>query len=223
MDTNTVNGQANTATEQAQDTTQQTTAEQTQATSTEGTEQYLKLTQKDLDNLMAKTRGATEREIFKTLGVDNKDALAKVKEAYTNTLSAEEKLNNDLQQWQTTANTYKSQAEESAYTLAAMEAITGKSRAEVETIVKMAKGLTSEETPFETAMQTVMGLMTPAQQAVQAEQAPKPSGFNLMQPEQAVNSTKTNYETKYAEAKKAGNFQSMIAIKSEAFKNGVVL
>lgn len=219
MDTNTVNGQANTANEQAE----VNTTEQTQTTSTEGTESYLKLTQKDLDNMMAKTRGATEREMLKSLGLDNKDNLAKVKEAYTNTLSAEEKLNNDLQQLQTTANTYKSQAEESAYTLAAMEAITGKSRAEVETIVKMAKGLTSEETPFETAMQTVMGLMTPAQQAVQAEQAPKPNGFNLMQPEQAVNSTKTNYETKYAEAKKAGNFQSMIAIKSEAFKNGVVL
>lgn len=215
MDTNTVNGQANTATEQAQDTTQQTTTENAQTTSTEGAEQYLKLTQKDLDNLMAKTRGATEREIFKTLGVDNKDALAKVKEAYTNTLSAEEKLNNDLQQWQTTANTYKSQAEESAYTLAAMEAITGKPRAEVETIVKMAKGLTSEETPFETAMQTVMGMMAQQQPAQQ-----KPSGFGLLQPDQPSNPKKTGYETRLAAAK---TLQEKIMIKQEAYKEGIVL
>lgn len=218
MDTTTVNGQANTAIAQAQEATEQTTAEQTQPTSTEGTEQYLKLTQRDLDNLMAKTRGATERELFKALGVDNKDALGKVKEAYTNSLSAEEKLNNDLQQWQTTADTYKSQAEESAYTLAAMEAITGKPRAEVETIVKMAKGLTCEETPFETAMQTVMGMMAQQQPA-----QPKPSGFNLLQPDQPGNPKKTGYEAQLADARKNGDTVTAIAIKRMAAEDGILL
>lgn len=213
MNTTTVVEQANTSAEGLNAQTQ------TETTSLEGkVEPKLEITQKDLDNMMAKTRGATEREFLKSLGLESKEALAKVKEAYQSSLTAEEKLSADLETYKNTAQTYEAKAAEYESVLAAMEAITGKHRAEVETVVKMAKGLVSDDLPINEAIQKVIAMTTP-HAAEPAQQQAK--GLNIMKPSgEKPSPTISKYQQMYDQAK---TVQQKVAVKQEAFKNGVII
>ena len=63
------------------------------------------LTQEDFDNETAKIRGNAERktkaELLKTLGIDSEDKLELIKKAYENSLTEQEKVNEQLKQLDT--------------------------------------------------------------------------------------------------------------------------
>lgn len=115
-------------------------------------------TQKDYDDEIAKLRGSIEYKIessiLKSLGLkpEEKDKLAKFKEAYDASLSKEEKQQQELAKL---AELQQSVAEKDAI-ISALTKLSGKTSDDVIKLVKMAKGLVSEEVTIDQAIDEVL-------------------------------------------------------------------
>lgn len=123
--------------------------------------------QEELNSEMKKTRLATERDAKKAilsqlgLTLDDEAKLVAFKEAYQNSLSDEEKKNAELANLQAEKQTLSNALEEKDYIIKALCELTGKSEADVDKIVKMAKGLKSESNTIEEAIKEVIGMVNP--------------------------------------------------------------
>lgn len=149
--------------------------------------------QKDLDDNAANTRRATERETKKKLlaqlglTLDDENKLNAFKEAYEASLSDEEKKNVELSNLQAEKIKLTQDLEEKDYVIKALIALTGKNEEDVSKIVKMAKGLKTEENTIEDAINEVISMVKPVKSVTtpttQVEVNPDmPSGQPLQQP-----------------------------------------
>ena len=151
-------------------------------------------TQSDLDNMAAKARGTAEREtrkkILAELGLkdDEMDKLSAFKEAYQNSLSDEEKKNAIMEDLQADNLKLAQDVEEKDYIIKALIELTGKNESDVDKIVKMAKGLKTEDNTIEDAIKEVISMVnkpaeTPAATVVNPDM---PKGQELAQPSATV-------------------------------------
>lgn len=153
-------------------------------------------TQKDLDNMAAKARGTAEREttrnILAKLGLksDELDKLSAFKEAYEASLSDEEKRNQVMEELQADNLKLTQDLEEKDYVIKALIELTGKKEDDVEKIVKMAKGLKTEDNTIEDAIKEVMSMINiekPAEPTIEPEVNPDiPKGHPIQQPSKVV-------------------------------------
>lgn len=124
--------------------------------------------QKQFDDATAKARGSAEREtrrkILAELGLkdDEMDKLSAFKEAYQNSLSDEEKRNQVMEDLQAENLTLTQEVEEKEYTIKALIQLTGKNEDDVEKIVKMAKGLKTDDNTIDDAIKEVITMINPA-------------------------------------------------------------
>lgn len=113
-------------------------------------------TQEDFDNETAKIRGVAERkaenEILKALGIDSKDKLEAIKQAYEKSKTDEERRTEQLQQ----LDGLKSELAEKDAIIVALTKLSGKETSEVTKLVKMAKGLVGDDYSIEQALDEVM-------------------------------------------------------------------
>ena len=153
--------------------------------------------QKDLDDNAANTRRATERETKKKLlaqlglGLDDEEKLAKFKQAYEDSLSDEEKRATELSNLQAEKLKLQNDVEEKDYIIKALIAMTGKKEEDVSKIVKMAKGLKTDENTIEAAINEVLTMVKPSEGEPTIEQQPGanpaiPTGNALVQPSTVV-------------------------------------
>lgn len=121
-------------------------------------------TQADFDRhsagILNSAKNKAEKELLAMLGLkpDEKDKLVKFKEAYDNTLSESEKQAQTLQNLTDEVNKLKSQVAEKDAIIVALSQMTGKSSADVDKYVRMAKGLVDENTTIEQALTQVLSL-----------------------------------------------------------------
>lgn len=119
-------------------------------------------TQADFDRhsagILNSAKNKAEKELLALLGLkpDEKDKLAKFKEAYDNTLSEAEKQAQNLENLTNEVNSLKSQIAEKDAIILALSQMTGKSTADVDKYVRMAKGLVDENTTIEQALAQVL-------------------------------------------------------------------
>lgn len=153
-------------------------------------------TQKNLDDAMAKARGTAEREtrrkLLAQLGLkdDEEDKLLRFKEAYEASLSDEEKKNQVMEELQADNLKLTQDLEEKDYVIKALIELTGKNEDDVEKIVKMAKGLKTDDNTIEEAIKEVMSMINvekPAEPTVEPELNPDmPKGQPIQQPSRVV-------------------------------------
>ncbi len=125
-------------------------------------------TEEEFNNASAKIRGSVEREILNTLGLkpEDKDKLAKFKEAYDNSLTEEQRKEEALQQ----LSSLKSEISEKDAIIVALTKLSGKDPVEVSKLVKMAKGLVGDDCTIEQALDDVMKFVNkPEPQAPQGQ------------------------------------------------------
>lgn len=121
--------------------------------------------EEEFNTATANTRRATERETKKKLlaelglSLDDEEKLAKYKQAYEDSLSDEEKRNTEMQTLQTENTKLSKDLEEKEYTIKALIELTGKNENDVGKIVKMAKGLKTEENTIEEAIKEVISMV----------------------------------------------------------------
>lgn len=150
--------------------------------------------QKEYDDVAAKARGTAERETKKKLlaqlglTLEDEDKLNAFKEAYEASLSDEERKNVELSNLQAEKIKLSQDLEEKDYIIKALIALTGKNEEDVSKIVKMAKGLKTDENTIEDAINEVISMVkpvesvtTPATQVVEVNPN-MPSGQPLQQP-----------------------------------------
>lgn len=131
-------------------------------------------TQEEFDRhsagILHSAQKSAEKELLAMLGLkpDEKDKLAKFKEAYDATLSEAEKKAKELETLTSESTRLKSEVAEKDAIIAAITKSTGKSADDVMKIVKMAKGLVDENTTMEQALEQVISMAKPAE-------APKPT------------------------------------------------
>ena len=149
-------------------------------------------TQQDLDNMAAKARGTAEREmkrkILAELGLkdDEMDKLGAFKQAYQDSLSEEEKRNQIMEDLQTDNLKLTQDLEDKEYVIKALIELTGKHESDVEKIVKMARGLKTDENSIEDAIKEVISMInvkedTPAVQTF-TENPNMPVSNEIQQP-----------------------------------------
>lgn len=152
-------------------------------------------TQAQMDTNAADTRRATEREtkrqMLKALGLKEGEEtkLEAMKAAYEASLSEEEKRDAELADLKATNESLTKQVEEKDYIIKALVQMTGTNEADVEKIVKMAKGLKTEDNTIDEAIKEVMAMIntkpsTPATQVVTqpVENQNMPVGQQIQQP-----------------------------------------
>lgn len=150
-------------------------------------------TQKNLDDAMAKTRGTAEREtrrkILAELGLkdDEMDKLSAFKEAYQNSLSDEERKNQVMEDLQADNLKLQQDLEEKEYVIKALITLTGKNEDDVDKIVKMAKGLKTDDNSIEEAINEVISMIkvdtqAPAVQTTVENNPNMPMGQEIQQP-----------------------------------------
>lgn len=124
--------------------------------------------------ILHSAKAKAEKEILAMLGLkaDEKDKLAKFKEAYDNTLSESEKQARNVQTLNDEVKSLKAELAEKNAVIVALSKLSGKNESDVDQYVKMAKGLVDENTDIGQALQTVMDLM-------KAKPAPIPTGQPL--------------------------------------------
>jgi hypothetical protein len=138
-------------------------------------------TQADFDRhsagILNSAKNKAEKELLAMLGLkpDEKDKLAKFKEAYDNTLSESEKQAKTLENLNTEVIQLKNQISEKDAIIVALSQMTGKSSADVDKYVRMAKGLVDENTTIEQALAQVLSL-------AKSEEKKVPSGKPLNEP-----------------------------------------
>jgi len=168
------------------------TPQPTETKKEEGNEKVY--TQKNLDDAYAKARGTAEREtrrkILAELGLkdDEMDKLSAFKEAYQNSLSDEEKRNQVMEELQADNLKLTQDLEEKDYTIKALIKLTGKNEDDVEKIVKMAKGLKTDDNTIEDAIEEVISMInveptTPATKVVNPD---VPTSTPIQQPSTTV-------------------------------------
>ena len=132
-------------------------------------------TQEEFDRHSAGIRGfaqkEAEKELLALLGLkpNEKDKLAKFKEAYDATLSESEKKAKELETLTAESAALKASVAEKDAIIAAITKSTGKKADEVMKFVKMAKGLVDENTTMEQALEQVLSM------AGTPKEAPKPT------------------------------------------------
>lgn len=152
--------------------------------------------QSDVDEQMRKTRLATEKDAKKKLlaqlglTLDDEDKLNAFKEAYQNSLSEEDKRNAELQNLQAEKLKLTQDLEEKDYVIKALIALSGKNEADVDKIVKMAKGLKTEDNTIEDAINEVISMVNvekpQAQPANKEQHPPIPTSIEIQQPSTSV-------------------------------------
>lgn len=160
--------------------------------------------QKDIDGAQAKARGTAERETRKKflaqLGLkeDEEDKLIKFKEAYESSLSDEEKKNQVMEDLQAENLVLSQSLEEKDYVIKALVELTGKNEEDVEKIVKMAKGLKTEENTIEDAIKECISMLNidnkPAEPSVDTTQPNPnmPEGQPIQQPSKVIFESQDN-------------------------------
>ena len=108
----------------------------------------------------AKTKA--ENEILAALGLkpEEKDKLAKFKEAYDATLTEAEKKAKELEAFKAESASLKASVVEKDAIISALFKTTGKKPDDILKFVKMAKGLVDENTTMEQALETVLSMAT---------------------------------------------------------------
>jgi len=157
----------NTTQPQVEDTQKEVTVEtQTTTANAESKKEVEKTyTQADFDKAMADTRRATEKETKRQLlakaGLksDEEEKLGAYKEAYENSLSDEEKRNTLIEDLQADNIRLTQETEDKDYIIKALTELTGKNEDDVEKIVKMAKGLKTEDNTIEDAIKEVISMI----------------------------------------------------------------
>lgn len=149
--------------------------------------------QKDLDNIAAKTRGATEREtrkkLFAQLGLKDGDdsMLDKIKTAYENSLTNEERKAKELEELTKEVDSLRASISDKDYIIQALSAMSGKKESDVEKVVKMAKGLKTDDNTIEDCISDVLGMIN------KTNESKVPVGQPLNQPSSIINiNTATN-------------------------------
>ena len=123
--------------------------------------------QSELDSEMKKTRLATEKDAKKKilaelgLTLDEEDKLSAYKQAYLDSLSEEDKRNQELSSLQAEKIKLSQDLEEKDYVIKALIALSGKNESDVEKIVKMAKGLKTDNNTIEDAVKEVISMVNP--------------------------------------------------------------
>lgn len=123
-------------------------------------------TQKDYDDEAARIKGSAEhkakQDILKKLGLglDDMDKLEKMKSAYENSLSEEEKTAEALKE----LDVLKAEIVEKDAIIVALTKLSGKETADVTKLVKMAKGLVGDDCTIDQALDEVMALSVAKQQ-----------------------------------------------------------
>lgn len=154
-----------------------------------------KYTQEDLDNISAKARGTAERETKKKLlaelglRADEEEKLIKFKEAYEASLSEDDRKATELNDLKTDNLKLSQDLEEKDYTLKALFELTGKKEDDVAKIVKMAKGLKTDENTIEDAIKEVISMVNPNVEQPNNTQITNPNmpvGNQLQQPSTVV-------------------------------------
>jgi len=149
-----------------------------------------KYSQKELDNLMAKTRGATEREMQKKianqLGMSSydEDMLYAMREAYENSLTDAELRDQEFNDLNDENLNLMVELDEKDYMIEALIAMSGKQADDVRKIVKMAQGLKTEDNTVADCIKEVMGMINP--QPTQNAQPSMPVGKPLSQPSSSI-------------------------------------
>ena len=151
-------------------------------------------TQQDLDNIAAKARGSAEREtkrkILAELGLkdDEMEKLSAYKQAYQDSLSDEEKRNQVMEELQADNLKLTQDLEEKDYVIKALIELTGKKEDDVEKIVKMAKGLKTEDNTIEDTIKEVISMINvekPVEPVVEPN-PDMPKGQALQQPSKVI-------------------------------------
>lgn len=150
--------------------------------------------------ILNSAKNKAEKELLALLGLkpDEKDKLAKFKEAYDNTLSEAEKQAQNLENLTNEVNSLKSQIAEKDAIIVALSKLTGKNSADVDKYVRMAKGLVDENTTIDQALEQVLGYM----KVDEPKPNPVPAGKPLSNPAPVVtdeNPFKTGNLTKQGE------------------------
>ena len=111
--------------------------------------------------ILNSAKNKAEKELLAMLGLkpDEKDKLAKFKEAYDNTLSESEKQAQNVENLTNEVSVLKSQLAEKDAVILALSKLTGKNSTDVDKYVRMAKGLVDENTTIESALEQVLGFM----------------------------------------------------------------
>lgn len=150
-----------------------------------------KYSQKELDNLMAKTRGATEREMQKKfanqLGMSSYDekTLLAMKEAYENSLTDAELRDQEFNDLSDENLNLMVELDEKDYMIEALTAMSGKKTDDVKKIVKMAQGLKTEDNTIADCIKEVMEMINPTPNN-QVNNPQVPVGRPLNQPSASV-------------------------------------
>ena len=166
--------------------TTEKTVENGNGAETKTTEPYKTFTSKeDFDRhsagILNSAKNKAEKELLAMLGLkpDEKDKLAKFKEAYDATLSECEKQAKNLENLNEEVKSLKSQITEKDAIISALSKLTGKNSSDVDKYVRMAKGLVDENTSIDQALEQVLDFLKVP------EQKPIPSGKPLNEPNSA--------------------------------------
>lgn len=150
--------------------------------------------------ILNSAKNKAEKELLAMLGLkpDEKDKLAKFKEAYDATLSESEKQAKNLENLTSEVDSLKSQIAEKDAIIVTLSKLTGKTSADVSKYVKMAKGLVDENTTIDQALEQVLSFM----KIEEPKTNPVPAGKPLSNPAPVVtdeNPFKTGNMTKQGE------------------------
>lgn len=150
--------------------------------------------------ILNSAKNKAEKELLAMLGLkpDEKDKLAKFKEAYYATLSESEKQAKNLENLTSEVDSLKSQIAEKDAIIATLSKLTGKTSADVSKYVKMAKGLVDENTTINQALEQVLSFT----KIDEPKTNPVPAGKPLSNPAPVVtdeNPFKTGNMTKQGE------------------------
>lgn len=150
--------------------------------------------------ILNSAKNKAEKELLAMLGLkpDEKDKLAKFKEAYDATLSESEKQAKNLENLTSEVDSLKSQIAEKDAIIATLSKLTGKTSADVSKYVKMAKGLVDENTTIDQALEQVLSFM----KVEEPKTSPVPAGKPLSNPAPVTtdeNPFKTGNMTKQGE------------------------
>ena len=166
--------------------TTEKTVENGNGAETKTSEPYKTFTSKeDFDRhsagILNSAKNKAEKELLAMLGLkpDEKDKLAKFKEAYDATLSESEKQAKNLENLNEEVKSLKSQITEKDAIISALSKLTGKNSSDVDKYVRMAKGLVDENTSIDQALEQVLDFLKVP------EQKPIPSGKPLNEPNSA--------------------------------------
>lgn len=143
-------------------------------------------TQEEFDNhskgILANAKSKAEKELLAMLGLkpDEKDKLAKFKEAYDSTLSESEKQTKNIEELTSRVSSLERELKEKEATIVALSKMSNKSSDDVSKLVKMARGLVDDETTIEQAMEQVLEFTK------QGESKSLPKGKPLNEPDKPI-------------------------------------